>query len=199
MNFDPAFSKSVLKVYNRTQLLDEQIDTFHDTITLHRQRVAEAAGIVKSIWQDQIDKHDMDIYYPKTFFPLALNYFNLQVDRGELLRELHNHHLANSYNWQYWVTSIDEELDANPENEICNGCLKMPYHCILELIADIMAKSKMRYNTFDCSTWLGLNFNKMKMHPKSESQFKSVLLSIDPNYKQIFQTLNKPTFSMARS
>jgi hypothetical protein len=115
--------------------------------------------------------HDLSKWTETEFVGYALNFHGDGApDRfaTSLLHHFHN----NPHHWQHWILP---DRYTPKGSAVENGVVEMPYHYVLEMVADWMGAGRTHNGSWDMSDWLVKNLSKIKIHSKTDYKLRSIL------------------------
>ena len=94
-----------------------------------------------------------------------------------------HHQNLNPHHWEYWITRSDH---SHGGSGAVDGCLKMPRLYVIEMITDWLGASKAYTGSWDMTTWLEGNLQKMRLHPETRLEIWHQLFLL--GYEEYSQT-----------
>ncbi len=140
------------------------------TLEDHIKYVQEAGQKI-GVNKDQLRKHD-DSKWSEAEFPGYARHFQDGGAPDEFSKAWLHHIHFNPHHWQSWIFSDGYTPKGS---KVENGMVEMPYHYILEMVADWMGAEMTYGGSWDMSDWLIKNLPKIKVHSKTDEALRKTL------------------------
>ena len=145
------------------------IETLEDHIKYVRE-----AGKTIGVNEDQSAIHD-DSKWTEAEFPGYAMHFQGGGAPEEFSRAWLHHIHKNPHHWQHWIFPDGHTPKGST---VENGAVEMPYHFVLEMVADWMGSEMTNKGRWDMSAWLIKNIPKIRVHSKTAKPLRSILDSL---------------------
>lgn len=155
-------------------LSTEVITAFTISLNKHIVSVREAGRRI-GVYQRLLDIHDWSKWEWNEFPGYALHFHGGGAPQEFAKAWLHHIHLS-PHHWQHFMFS---DSYSPKDSEVENGCIEMPQHFALEMVADWLGASFAYTGSWDMSEWLAKNWGKIKVHSKTREYLKEVLIDLD--------------------
>lgn len=162
----------------------------------HKYYVFKAGRKLRlGIWQLLI--HDWTKFLPSEYPYYQRWFFGDNKNPDEFAPAWLHHQNMNKHHWDYWITRTIHRIGVQGHYEPTT--LPMPEKYVREMVADWMGASLAYTGKTDIQEWLNKNYDRMKLHPKTESRIHRVLLE-NGNYwppRVLAPPTNNPLFTQA--
>lgn len=144
-----------------------------DSLRAHIRYVQEA-GLKLGLYEEELASHDESKWSLSEFPGYALHFHGGGApDRFAKAWLHHIHH--NPHHWQHWIFP---DGFAPKGSKVENGCVVMPMHYALEMVADWMGASMAYTGSWDMTNWLRENIPRIRVHSETAAYLRQVLGSI---------------------
>lgn len=145
------------------ELTTQMINDYRESLDLHIRNVRIACRKI-GVSETQAKYHDASKGTNSEFLHYARQFKGPKDDpdgfAGAWLHHIHN----NPHHWQHWI--FPDKFSPAGSNVVEGVCI-MPEEYCMEMIADWLGSSKTYTGSWDMTTWLLANFNKVILHEKS--------------------------------
>jgi hypothetical protein len=148
------------------EIAEKYIKTLQD----HIKYVAKA-GYKLDVPEELILIHD-NSKWSETEFPGYAMHFQGGGAPDLFSKAWLNHIHKNPHHWQHWIFP---DSYTPKGSKVENGIVEMPYHYVLEMIADWMGASKAYTGIEDMTDWLINNLPKIRVHSKTDEALRKTL------------------------
>ena len=149
-------------------------ESFLASVCGHVTNVRQAGEMI-GVNKHQLKMHDLSKFNLDEFPHYARNFFGDKADpdgfSGAWLHHIHR----NEHHWQHWIFP---DGFTPRGSTVENGCVEMPGHYALEMVADWMGASKSYTGSLDMTKWLYDNMPKIRVHSKTASHLRGILDSL---------------------
>lgn len=145
-------------------------EAYAESLREHIAYVYEA-GLKIGVPKAQLSIHD-DSKWTEFEFPGYARHFKGGGAPDEFAVAWLHHIHFNPHHWQHWIFSDG----YTPKNSgVENGLVEMPFHFILEMIADWMGASRAYTGSWDMKDWLWNHIPKIRIHSKTATVLRNLL------------------------
>lgn len=149
-------------------------ESFLASLCEHITNVREAGEKI-GVMDRQLQNHDLSKFSLEEFPHYARNFFGDKADPDGFAGAWLNHIHQNPHHWQHWIFP---DGFTPKGSTVENGCVEMPNHYALEMVADWMGASKTYTGSWDIMEWLYKNMPKIRVHSKTASHLRGILDSL---------------------
>ena len=137
----------------------------------------QEAGNTLGVDKHLLSIHDASKWSVEEFTFYAAKFFgdgqtSVKIVEDDFARAWLHHIHYNPHHWEYWIFP-DGYTSENSNVE--NGIIEMPYHYVLEMVADWMGSRKQRTGDFSLVGCMDKPYNNVKMHSNSWQSLYDIL------------------------
>lgn len=162
-----------LKEYLEMGYSQEALAKHRDALELHI-RAVQAAGLELGVTEHQLQQHDLSKFSREEFGPYARHFHGGGAPRefsGAWLHHIHH----NPHHPEYWRFPGDFDIKGG---DVVRGCLPMPRCYLKEAIADWLGASYTYTGSWNISSWLFKNMERMYYHPVTATILREELAKL---------------------